>query len=57
MIVTKFIESGVIPNRIGIITPYEDQKFYIINYMQSNGSLRKDLYKDIKMGSVNTFQG
>ena len=57
MIVTKFIESGVIPNRIGIITPYEDQKFYIINYMQSNGSLRKDLYKDIKMGSVDTFQG
>ena len=56
-VVTKFFESGVAPNQIGIITPYEGQKSYVINYMQSNGSLRKDLYEDVEVGIVEAFQG
>ena len=56
-VVTKFFESGVAPNQIGIITPYEGQRSYVINYMQSNGSLRKDLYEDVEVGIVEAFQG
>ncbi|KXN91430.1 Regulator of nonsense transcripts 1 [Leucoagaricus sp. SymC.cos] len=56
-IVTKFFKSGVVPNQIGIVTPYEGQRSYIVNYMQFNGSLKKDLYKDIEVASVDAFQG
>lgn len=56
-IVTKFFKSGVVPNQIGIVTPYEGQRSYIVSYMQFNGSLRKDLYKDIEVASVDAFQG
>lgn len=56
-IVTKFFRSGVVPNQIGIVTPYEGQRSYVVSYMQFNGSLRKDLYKDIEVASVDAFQG
>ena len=56
-IVTKFFKSGVVPNQIGVITPYEGQRSYIVNYMQFNGSLKKDLYKEIEVASVDAFQG
>lgn len=56
-IVTKFFKSGVVPNQIGIVTPYEGQRSYIVSYMQFSGSLRKDLYKDIEVASVDAFQG
>jgi regulator of nonsense transcripts 1 len=56
-IVTKFFKAGVVPGQIGIITPYEGQRSYIVNYMQFNGSLKKDLYKEIEVASVDAFQG
>ena len=56
-IVTKFFKSGVVPSQIGIVTPYEDQRSYIVNYMQFNGSLKKDLYKEVEVASVDEFQG
>ena len=56
-IVTKFFKSGVMPNQIGVVTPYEGQRSYIVNYMQFNGSLKKDLYKEIEVASVDAFQG
>ncbi len=56
-IVTKFFKSGVVPGQIGVITPYEGQRSYIVNYMQFNGSLKKDLYKEIEVASVDAFQG
>lgn len=56
-IVTRFFKSGVVPSQIGIITPYEGQRSYITNFMQFNGSLRKDLYKEIEVASVDAFQG
>jgi len=56
-IVTKFFKSGVIPNQIGVVTPYEGQRSYIVNYMQFNGSLKKDLYKEIEVASVDAFHG
>ncbi|KAI0726685.1 AAA domain-containing protein [Fomitopsis betulina] len=56
-IVTKFFKSGVVPNQIGVVTPYEGQRSYIVNFMQFNGSLKKDLYKEIEVASVDAFQG
>lgn len=29
----------------------------MVNYMQHNGSLKKELYKDIEVTSVDAFQG
>ena len=56
-IVTKFFKAGVIPGQIGVVTPYEGQRSYIVNYMQFSGTLKKDLYKEIEVASVDAFQG
>ena len=45
------------PDQIGIITPYEGQRAYIVSYMQFAGSMRKELYKEIEVASVDAFQG
>lgn len=56
-VVTKFLKSGVQPLQIGIITPYEGQRSYIVSYMQYNGSMRRELYREIEVASVDAFQG
>eukprot|EP00002_Diphylleia_rotans_P028706 TRINITY_DN5798_c0_g1_i1.p1 TRINITY_DN5798_c0_g1~~TRINITY_DN5798_c0_g1_i1.p1 ORF type:complete len:1045 (-),score=214.30 TRINITY_DN5798_c0_g1_i1:796-3930(-) len=56
-IVTQFMRAGVLPSQIGVITPYEGQRAYIVNYMQRNGPLRQQCYKDIEVASVDAFQG
>lgn len=56
-IVTKFFRSGILPSQIGVITPYEGQRSYVVNYMQYNGSLKKELYKEVEVASVDAFQG
>lgn len=54
---THFLRAGVTPAQIGIITPYEGQRAYITNYLQRSGSLRAQLYKDLEIASVDSFQG
>ncbi|CCG84524.1 protein of unknown function [Taphrina deformans PYCC 5710] len=56
-IVTKFFKSGVTPAQIGVITPYEGQRSFVVSSMQQNGTLKKDLYKDVEVASVDAFQG
>ncbi|CAN6461228.1 unnamed protein product [Victoria cruziana] len=56
-IVTTFLRSGVVPSQIGVITPYEGQRAYIVNHMSRNGALRQQLYKEIEVASVDSFQG
>ncbi|EEB08720.1 hypothetical protein SJAG_03886 [Schizosaccharomyces japonicus yFS275] len=56
-IVTQFFKAGVTPEQIGIITPYDGQRSYIVQYMQNNGALKKDLYKAVEVASVDAFQG
>lgn len=56
-VVTKFLKSGVLPQQIGIITPYEGQRSYLVNYMGFSGTMRKELYKEIEVASVDAFQG
>lgn len=55
--VTRFLKNGVAPSSIGIITPYEGQRAFLINYMQMNGVLPKDKYAEIEVASVDAFQG
>ncbi|ETL91125.1 hypothetical protein L917_10290 [Phytophthora nicotianae] len=56
-IVTTFLKAGVMPSQIGVITPYEGQRAYVVSYMQRNGPLRSQLYKDVEVASVDSFQG
>ena len=43
-IVTRFLRAGIKPEQIGVITPYEGQRAYIVQYMQFSGSLHANLY-------------
>ena len=56
-IVTRFFKAGVKPESIGIVTPYEGQRSYIVQSMQQTGSFRKEAYKEIEVASVDAFQG
>ncbi|TKY90469.1 hypothetical protein EX895_000467 [Sporisorium graminicola] len=56
-IVTRFFKAGVKPSQIGIVTPYEGQRSYVVNHMQLHGSLKKELYKEVEVASVDAFQG
>jgi len=56
-IVTQFLKVGVNPPQIGVITPYEGQRSFSVNLMRRTGSLRLDLYEEIEVASVDSFQG
>ena len=56
-IITRLFNDGVKPDQIGVITPYEGQRTYILQYMQMNGALDKDLYVQVEVASVDAFQG
>ena len=54
---TRFLRAGVKPEQIGIITPYEGQRAFVVQYMQYSGPLNTKLYQDIEIASVDAFQG
>jgi len=54
---TKFLRSGIKPEQIGIITPYEGQRSYLVQYMQYSGSMHSKLYMEVEIASVDAFQG
>lgn len=56
-ITTKFLKSGLRPDQLGIITPYEGQRAFLVQYMQHNGSYHTKLYMEIEVASVDAFQG
>ena len=56
-IVTSFLNAGVTPSQIGVITPYEGQRAYTTAYMVQHGKLRSALYSEIEVASVDSFQG
>jgi regulator of nonsense transcripts 1 len=55
--VTRFLKAGIAPHQIGVITPYEGQRSYVVQHMQFNGALKKELYKAVEVASVDAFQG
>ena len=56
-IVTKFLRGGVKPEQIGVVTPYEGQRSYLVQYLQYSGQLHAKIYQDIEIASVDAFQG
>ncbi|KAI1731651.1 RNA helicase (UPF2 interacting domain) domain-containing protein [Ditylenchus destructor] len=56
-ITTRFLQAGFRPEQIGIITPYEGQRAYVVQFMQSQGTLHSSLYLDIEVANVDAFQG
>jgi regulator of nonsense transcripts 1 len=56
-IVTRFFKAGVKPGDIGVITPYEGQRSYIVSTMQNTGTFKKESYKEVEVASVDAFQG
>ena len=56
-IVTMLMKGGAMPKEIGVVTPYEGQRAYVVNYMARNGPLKSDLYSEIEVASVDSFQG
>ena len=56
-IATRFLRCGVKPEQIGVITPYEGQRAYLVQYMQYQGALHSKLYQEIEVASVDAFQG
>ncbi|CAI6372897.1 unnamed protein product [Macrosiphum euphorbiae] len=56
-IATRFLRCGVRPDQIGIITPYEGQRAYLVQYMQYQAPLPAKLYQEIEIASVDAFQG
>ncbi|PVH14378.1 uncharacterized protein CXQ87_002511 [Candidozyma duobushaemuli] len=58
-IITRLFKDGVRPEQIGVVTPYEGQRAYIVQYMSINSSLvdRRAQYADVEVASVDAFQG
>ena len=56
-VVTQLIRAGVSPDTIGVVTPYEGQRAYICQYLQYQGALRSQIYEELEVASVDSFQG
>ena len=56
-IVTRFMKNGVGPDQIGVITPYEGQRAFIVGHMSHNGAANAKLYNEVEVASVDAFQG
>ena len=56
-VVSHMLKNGVQASEIGIITPYEGQRAYVAAYMTRSGSMRKQLYDELEIASVDSFQG
>ena len=56
-VVTRFFKAGVKPLDIGVITPYEGQRSWVVSTMQNTGTFKKEAYKEVEVASVDAFQG
>ncbi|KAL3314056.1 ATP-dependent helicase NAM7, partial [Cichlidogyrus casuarinus] len=56
-IVTRLLKIGVRPETLGVITPYEGQRAFLIHYFHQFGLLNVKLYQEVEVASVDAFQG
>ena len=56
-ILTSLLKNGIPGSNIGVITPYEAQRLYISRYLRQYGALSYDIYANIEIASVDSFQG
>ncbi|AEF13567.1 hypothetical protein PICST_73544 [Scheffersomyces stipitis CBS 6054] len=58
-IITRLFKDGVKAEQIGVITPYEGQRAYLVSYMSINSTLAefKEQYLEVEVTSVDAFQG
>merc|ERR1712190_230788 len=43
--------------QIGVVTPYEGQRQYILSFMLRKGTLKENVYEELGVASVDSFQG
>lgn len=55
--ITALIKSGVQPEQIGVITPYEGQRLHLISALPRIGELDARIYSRIEIASVDAYQG
>ena len=59
-IVSTLLRGGISPEQIGVITPYEGQRSYIVQHLllqQRSGGLKRAVYEELEVASVDSFQG
>ena len=56
-IVTHLLQNGIAPEEIGVVTPYEGQRAYVVNYLTRTGVLHPSTYQEVEVASVDAFQG
>ena len=56
-LVTTMLKNGITPEQVGVVTPYEGQRSYVVSHMERQGPMRTELYSDIEVASVDSFQG
>ncbi|KAJ2765770.1 ATP-dependent RNA helicase, partial [Coemansia nantahalensis] len=56
-IVTRMLKTDIRPEQIGVITPYEGQRSWVVHHMVQAGSLPAETYKEVEVASVDAFQG
>ena len=56
-IVTTLLKGGIKAEQIGVITPYEGQRSYLVQHMARNAGLKRGQYEELEVASVDSFQG
>lgn len=56
-IISKLLKLSIQPSQIGVITPYQGQRAYILQTMMMAGSMSREIYEGIEVASVDAFQG
>ncbi|CUI14807.1 Hypothetical protein, putative [Bodo saltans] len=54
---TLLLRGGILPHSVGIITPYEGQRNFLVQYLNRQGPLGPEAYRHMEIASVDSFQG
>ena len=54
--VTSMLKGGLTPDQIGVITPYQAQRTYLIEHMMHSGSQKQELYQSYNTIHITQFK-